>query len=56
VIFVAIAAQGYIVSVDGDVARAEKAVAMAARVIVMSAMSAYKPVIVIHGYYVYIGY
>ena len=56
VIFIAIGAEGYIVSINGDVAGIEKAVAMAAGVIVTGAMAAYEPVIVIHGYDVYIGH
>ena len=55
-IFVAIVAQGYIMSIDGDVARAEKPTAMAASVIVIGATSAHEPVIVIYGYYVCVGY
>ena len=54
VIFVAIVAEGDIISIDGDVAGVEKAAAMAASVIVTGAMAAYEPAIVIHGYYVYV--
>jgi hypothetical protein len=56
VIFVTLCAQGYIMSVGGDVTRAEKSAAMVASVIVIGATSAHEPVIVIHGYYVCVGY
>ena len=56
VIFVAICAQGYIVSVDGDVTGVEKSAAMATSVVVTGAMAAHETVIVIHGYNVYIGH
>jgi hypothetical protein len=56
VIFVAIVAQGYIIGIDGDVTGVEKAVAMAAGVVVTGAMAAYEPMIVIHSYDVYIGH
>jgi hypothetical protein len=56
VIFIAICAQGYIVSVDGDVTGIEKSLAMAASVVVTGAMAAYEPVIVIDGHDVYIGH
>jgi len=54
VIVIAIAAEGYIISVDGDVVGAEKSAAMATSVIIIRAILAYKPVIVIHGYYVFL--
>ena len=56
VIFVAIVAQGYIIGIDGDVTGVEKAVAMAASVVVTGAMAAYEPMVVIDGYDVYIGH
>jgi hypothetical protein len=56
VIFIAIGAEGYIISIDGDVAGIEKSLAMAASVVVTGAMAAYEPMVVIDGYDVYIGH
>jgi len=56
VIFVAIRAQGYIMSVGNDVVKAEQVAAMATSIIVIGAAFANEVAIVIYGHYVFIRY
>jgi hypothetical protein len=56
VIFVTIGAQGYIIRIGGDVIMAEQLAAMAASIVIIGALSAYKPAVIIYGCYLFVGY
>jgi hypothetical protein len=53
-IFVAIRAQGYIMSVGGNVIVAKQLAAMAASIVIIGALSAYESAIVIYSCYLFV--